>query len=72
MNREVKIATVQLNPNGRIEVTCPNCGRMVPRTQTYIHALHNSLRCNRCQSLYRVPFAGEKRGNDVVETNHQE
>jgi uncharacterized C2H2 Zn-finger protein len=60
MNGEVKIATVQLNPTGRIDVTCPHCGWVIPRTKSYIHTLHFSFRCNRCQQLYRVPFTGEK------------
>ena len=58
---EMKLAIVEWNALGRIEVTCPHCGWMIPRTWTYIHTLHYSFRCNHCYRLYRVPFAGDKK-----------
>ena len=61
MNGEVKTATVHLNPAGRIDVTCPHCGWMAPRTRSYVHSLRYVLRCNRCMRLFRVPFAGAKK-----------
>jgi hypothetical protein len=59
---EMRLATIQQNALGRIEVTCPYCGWMAPRTWTYIHTLRYSLRCNHCFRPYRVPFAGDKTG----------
>jgi DNA-directed RNA polymerase subunit RPC12/RpoP len=59
---EVKLAKTHLNPIGRIEVTCPYCGWMAPRTWTYIHTLHYTLKCSHCWRIYRVPFAGDKKG----------
>jgi hypothetical protein len=71
----MKLATISRNATGRIEVTCPYCGWMVPRTWTYIHTLHYSFRCNHCYRLYRVPFVGEKPkrggGRDGLDANHQ-
>ena len=61
MANEMKLATIRQNALGRIEVTCPYCSKMIPRTLTYVHTLHYSFRCNYCCRLYRVPFVGEKK-----------
>ena len=58
----MKLATIQQNAIGRVEVVCPYCGWMVPRTWSYIHTMRWSFRCAHCYRLYKVPFSGDKKG----------